>query len=154
MKFGICGAGAHEEQQSCKNCGTPFQIVCPWHKAFSSRAANYCGSCGTRLGHPSLRSAPALCNHIAAERLPAGERQQLTVLFADVVGSTTLAGVLDPEELRAFRRAYRPLCVASVNRFGGNIHPYPGDGVLAYLGNLIAHDSDAEPAGAADLGQR
>ena len=75
-----------------------------------------------------------------------GERRQLTVLFADVVGATTLSGRLDPEALRALLLAYQQVCVECTGRYGGNIHQYAGDGVLAYFGYPVAHDNDAERA--------
>ena len=80
-----------------------------------------------------------------------GERRQLTVLFADVVGATALSGRLDPEALRELLRAYQRVCVECVERYGGNIHQYAGDGVLAYFGFPIAHDNDAERAVLAGL---
>ncbi|HSW22967.1 MAG TPA: adenylate/guanylate cyclase domain-containing protein, partial [Burkholderiaceae bacterium] len=80
-----------------------------------------------------------------------GERRQLTVLFADVVGATALSGRLDPEALRALLRAYQQVCVECADRYGGNIHQYAGDGVLAYFGYPVAHDHDAERAVLAGL---
>ena len=80
-----------------------------------------------------------------------GERRQLTVLFADVVGATALSGLLDPEALRTLLREYQLICVECVKRFEGNIHQYAGDGVLAYFGYPVAHDNDAERAVLAGL---
>jgi class 3 adenylate cyclase len=68
------------------------------------------------------------------------------VLFADVVGATALSGRLDPEALRALLLAYQQVCVECTGRYGGNIHQYAGDGVLAYFGYPVAHDNDAERA--------
>jgi class 3 adenylate cyclase/predicted ATPase len=80
-----------------------------------------------------------------------GERRQLTVLFADVVGSTALAGRLDPEALRDVLRAYQGICDDCVSRYGGNINQYLGDGVVAFFGYPAAHDNDAERAALAAL---
>ena len=80
-----------------------------------------------------------------------GERRQLTVMFADVVGATMLSGRLDPEALRELLRAYQQVCVECTERYGGHIHQYAGDGVLAYFGYPTAHDNDAERAVLAGL---
>jgi predicted ATPase/class 3 adenylate cyclase len=75
-----------------------------------------------------------------------GERRHLTVLFADVVGSTALSGRLDPEALREVLRAYQDICSECVARYDGNINQYVGDGVVAFFGYPTAHDNDAERA--------
>ena len=75
-----------------------------------------------------------------------GERRQLTVLFADIVGSTAIAGRLDPEALREVLRAYQDICSDCIARYDGNIHQYIGDGVVALFGYPTAHDNDAERA--------
>ena len=75
-----------------------------------------------------------------------GERRQLTVLFADVVGATALSGRLDPEALRDVLRVYQGICIESVTRYAGNVNQYIGDGVVAFFGHPIAHDNDAERA--------
>ena len=74
------------------------------------------------------------------------ERRQLTVMFADLVGSTALAERLDPEELREVLRAYQDAVAGAVVRFEGHVAKFMGDGVLAYFGWPQAHEDDAERA--------
>jgi predicted ATPase/class 3 adenylate cyclase len=74
------------------------------------------------------------------------ERRQLTVLFADLVGSTELAERLDPEELRDLIRAYQDACAGAVSRYEGYVARYVGDGLLVYFGFPRAHEDDAERA--------
>lgn len=74
------------------------------------------------------------------------ERRQLTVVFVDLVGSTALSARLDPEDLRAVVRAYQKVVAAEVERYGGHIAQYLGDGVLAYFGYPVAHEDEAERA--------
>src|SRR5262249_10616862 len=65
-----------------------------------------------------------------APRSPEAERRQLTVLFCDLVDSTTLSSQLDPEELREVVRAYQDTCAKVIARFEGHIAQYLGDGLL------------------------
>src|SRR3984893_8472220 len=76
----------------------------------------------------------------------AAERRQLTVVFCDLVGSTALSGRLDPEDLRGIIGAYHRCCADLVERNGGFVAKYIGDGVLAYFGYPQAHEHDAERA--------
>jgi class 3 adenylate cyclase/tetratricopeptide (TPR) repeat protein len=79
------------------------------------------------------------------------ERRQLTVLFCDLVGSTALASRLDPEDMGQVIRAYQQCCAEVVERWGGHVAKYLGDGVLAYFGWPRAHEDDAERAVRAGL---
>ena len=74
------------------------------------------------------------------------ERRQVTVLFADLVGSTALSARMDPEDLREIVAAYHKCAAQVVRRFGGFVSQYLGDGVLAYFGYPQAHEDDAERA--------
>lgn len=79
------------------------------------------------------------------------ERRQLTLLFADLVGSTALAAKLDPEDLGEVIRSFQAACAGIVERFEGHVAKYMGDGVLAYFGYPAAHEDDAERAVRAGL---
>jgi len=79
------------------------------------------------------------------------ERRQLTVMFCDLVGSTALSTKLDPEDLRGIISAYRRCCTELVERNGGFVGKYMGDGILAYFGYPQAHEHDAERAVRAGL---
>jgi class 3 adenylate cyclase/predicted ATPase len=79
------------------------------------------------------------------------ERRQLTVMFCDLVGSTALSAKLDPEDLRGIITAYHRCCTELVERNGGFVAKYMGDGVLAYFGYPQAHEHDAERAVRAGL---
>ena len=82
---------------------------------------------------------------------PQAERRQLTVMFVDLVGSTALAARLDPEDMGAVIRAYQECCAEVVERWGGHVAKYMGDGVLAYFGWPRAHEDEAERAVRAGL---
>ena len=80
------------------------------------------------------------------------ERRQLTVLFCDLVDSTTLSRQLDPEDLREVVRAYQDTCAKVIARFEGHIAQYLGDGLLVYFSYPLAHEDDAQRAVRAGLG--
>jgi class 3 adenylate cyclase/predicted ATPase len=79
------------------------------------------------------------------------ERRQVTVMFSDLVGSTALAARMDPEDLREVISAYQKCVAEIVQRFGGFVAKYMGDGVLVYFGYPQAHEDDAERAVRAGL---
>src|SRR5262249_30171295 len=67
-------------------------------------------------------------------RTPEAERRQLTVMFCDLVESTQLSSLLDPEDLREVVRAYQRVCSEVITRFDGHIAQLLGDGLLVYFG--------------------
>ena len=79
------------------------------------------------------------------------ERRQITVLFADLVGSTALSARMDPEDLREVISAYQKRVAETVHRFDGFVARYMGDGILVYFGYPRAHEDDVERAVRAGL---
>ena len=73
------------------------------------------------------------------------ERRQVTVMFSDLVGSTALSARLDPEDLRELISAYQKCVAETVQRFGGFVAKYMGDGVLVYFGYPQAHEESRGP---------
>ena len=96
---------------------------------------------------PTLQFPGAL----ATEPLEEAERRQVTVMFADLVGSTALSTGMDPEDLREVFAAYARCAAETVRQFGGIVARYMGDGVLVYFGYPQAHEDDAERAVRAGL---
>ena len=72
-------------------------------------------------------------------------------MFCDLVGSTALSARLDPEDMREIIGAYHRCCATLIERSGGFVAKYMGDGVLAYFGYPQAHEHDAERAVRAGL---
>ena len=87
-----------------------------------------------------------------APATPEAERRQLTVMFCDLVDSTTLSGQLDPEEYRDVVRAYQTACTEVIRRYDGHIAQLLGDGLLVYFGYPQAHEDDAHRAVRTGLG--
>ena len=74
------------------------------------------------------------------------ERRQVTVMFADMVGSTALSAKIDPELLGALIRRYQDAVAGAIGRYGGFVAKFMGDGVLAYFGFPHAFEDAAERA--------
>jgi class 3 adenylate cyclase/tetratricopeptide (TPR) repeat protein len=80
------------------------------------------------------------------QTIPAGERRQLTVMFTDLADSTALSGRLDPEDFRDTVRNYHAACAEAIERFGGSVGKWLGDGALAYFGYPESHEDDTQRA--------
>ena len=97
---------------------------------------------------PDATTTPAAPSASPEDR---AERRQVTVMFSDLVGSTALSARMDPEDLREVISAYQKCVADTVNRFGGFVAKYMGDGVLVYFGYPQAQEDDAERAVRAGL---
>jgi len=75
-----------------------------------------------------------------------GERKQITVMFCDMVGSTRLSTLYDPEDYTVIIKSYHATCTSIINRYDGYVARYMGDGVLAYFGYPQSHENNAERA--------
>jgi class 3 adenylate cyclase len=95
-----------------------------------------------------LKTAPSAPSIPPEDR---AERRQVTVMFSDLVGSTALSARMDPEDLREVISAYQKSVAETVQRFGGFVAKFMGDGVLIYFGYPHAHEDDAETAVRAGL---
>src|SRR5215475_743317 len=79
------------------------------------------------------------------------ERRHLTVLFCDLVGSTSIAAEIDPEELSGVIHRFDDTCAGVIEQFCGSVGRFMGDGLLVYFGYPQAHEDDAERAVRAGL---
>jgi class 3 adenylate cyclase len=142
----------------CIRCGVALGVGCPKCGSESPPEASYCGECGASLYQHTTTpqsakrvAKPTIVEHGKLGEAPEGERRHLTVLFCDLVGSTEMAGHLDPEEWREIVAGYHRAAAQAIERFGGGVAQYLGDGVMAYFGWPEAHDNDAERAARAGL---
>lgn len=106
--------------------------------------ARFCSSCGTPCAGPAAAPEPP----------PEDERKPVTVLFCDLVGSTALSGVLDPETLRTVTLRYFEAMSAQIVARGGTPEKFIGDAVMAVFGVPVVREDDARRALAAALGMR
>jgi class 3 adenylate cyclase/tetratricopeptide (TPR) repeat protein len=103
-----------------------------------------CARCGAQLPD-AARFCPA-CGAPTDTAPPADERKLATVLFADLVGSTALAGSQDPERTRATLDRFYEAMAAEIERAGGTVEKFAGDAVMAAFGAPAALEDHAERA--------
>lgn len=123
-------------------------MTCPSCRQELPSTARFCSSCGTPCAGPAA-AAPAPVAPPAED-----ERKPVTVLFCDLVGSTALSGVLDPETLRAVTLRYFEAMSAQIVARGGTPEKFIGDAVMAVFGVPVVREDDARRALAAALGMR
>jgi class 3 adenylate cyclase/tetratricopeptide (TPR) repeat protein len=107
-------------------------LVCPSCGRENPDDARFCAGCATRL---AVVSSPVR-----------EERKVVTVVYADMVGSTARAERLDPEDVRAILAPYHARLRQELERFGGTVEKFIGDAVVGVFGAPIAHEDDPERA--------
>ena len=125
MRCSNCDTNNAADARFCIDCGTALGQACPSCHSNNPPAARFCGQCGTALVAKQAASKSSASD---------GELKQITVLFADVSGSTELIERLDPEEAA---RRLAPAIEAmheAVRRFEGSVVKVQGDGVMALFG--------------------
>jgi class 3 adenylate cyclase len=139
MRCAKCGIDNVAGSRFCNQCATPLKKRCAKCGFENAPEARFCAQCAAPLD-------PAGPIRAAAEPHDGltGERRHLTVVFSDLVGSTEIASHLDPEEWREIVADYHRESAKAIERFGGSVAQYLGDGVMAYFGWPEAHDNDAE----------
>jgi class 3 adenylate cyclase/tetratricopeptide (TPR) repeat protein len=129
---GTCGASLSGDARFCPSCGTAVGRLCPNCGASVTEEDRFCASCGSSLTAPATR--------------PGSQRKLVTVLFADVAGSTQLGEQLDPEQLRAVMDIYFTAMRTEIEAEGGTVEKFIGDAVMAAFGVPLAHEDDAARA--------
>ena len=115
----------------CGACGTA-----------NAPGAKFCGGCGTALAAPA--GAPAGRGRARFE--PVAERRLVSILFADLVGFTTMSEARDAEDVRELLSRYFDTCRTLIARYGGTVEKFIGDAVMAVWGAPVAMEDDAERA--------
>jgi class 3 adenylate cyclase len=138
----------------CLNCGTALVSRCSNCQAELPARAKFCMNCGqpvvaavtktqddARLTRLAAAAPAPLAAKMRAAHL-AGERKMVTALFADVVGSTSLAEQMDAEDWTAIMNRAFDLISPTVYRYEGTIARLLGDAILAFFGAPVAHEDD------------
>src|SRR5712692_5425070 len=144
------------EAKFCLECGRRL-VVCPHCGTVNVPAAKFCIECGTTLVSKgeSTEPLPELVPPVPmpqeamnteSKLTPPEERRVVTIMFADIIGSTPLADRLDPEDMRAILSGYFNLMTQQIRRHGGTVEKYIGDAVMAVFGVPVAHEDDPDRA--------
>ena len=138
-----CGADNPPNSRFCGSCGASLAPTqrCPECDAENPLGQRFCNSCGHELERRA-RERPADEGKTPVD----GERKQVTVLFADVMGSMDMAEQTDPEEWRQIMQRFFSLLSDGVRRFEGTVDKFTGDGIMALFGAPIAHEDHAARA--------
>src|SRR5215467_6606631 len=154
----ICPRCQHENSPDsifCDECGNRLETACPQCGEPNRRSAKFCKNCGQAINQ-TLTTAPApgpapgtyvprpLAEKVLATRRSLeGERKQVTVLFADIRGSTSLLEGLDPEKAQKIIDPVVRVMMDAVHRYAGTVNQVLGDGIMALFGAPLAHEDHA-----------
>ena len=136
-----CGAENRADAKFCNECGAKLALVCPNGHPVSP-TAKFCDECGASLVAQPAAAEPKP----GVPAAPSSERRLVSVLFADLVGFTTLSESRDAEEVRELLSRYFDTCRRLITRYGGTVEKFIGDAVMAVWGTPIAREDDAERA--------
>jgi class 3 adenylate cyclase/tetratricopeptide (TPR) repeat protein len=159
MRCAACDADNPAEAKFCAACGRSFAVPCPRCGQGNRPGSQFCIECGALLRAvtdaperdpaprsvaPSSYTPPYLARKILASRNTIeGERKQVTVLFADIKGSTELIRALDTEEAQQLLDGTVKVMMDAVHRYEGTVCHALGDGIMALFGAPIAHEDHA-----------
>jgi len=138
-----CSAENPAGQRFCGSCGTALAAVCGSCGAENPPGQRFCGSCGASLTAAAPAPEPAAAAPVAA---PVAERRLVSVLFADLVGFTSLSASRDAEDVRELLSRYFDTCRRLIELYGGVVEKFIGDAVMAVWGTPVATEDDAERA--------
>ncbi len=139
----------------CTECGSQLVLQCTACGLLSEPKARFCAGCGNGLvGHARPDFEPTLRRAVVQRRLGDGERKRVTVLFADLKGSTEAIEGLDPETALTRLEPAVQVMVRLVHRYEGVVCRRMGDGILALFGAPVAHEDHAVRACLAALGMQ
>jgi class 3 adenylate cyclase/tetratricopeptide (TPR) repeat protein len=134
-----CGTENRPGRRFCSQCGAVLELRCAACGAANEPSDRFCGECGAPLDAAARAQGSA-----EAPPSASSERRLVSVLFADLVGFTTLSEHRDPEEVRDLLSHYFDRCRTLIERYGGTVEKFIGDAVMAVWGTPVAREDDAE----------
>src|SRR4051812_14121331 len=164
MHCAVCGTDNPAGRKFCGGCGAPLARLCASCGAANEPRFAFCGECGSPLDDTSAGTSPTV--GVPRQERPTGtaliapddagfdgaaaaarpERRLVSVLFADLVGFTTLSESRDSEDVRELLTRYFDACRSRIGRYGGRGEKFIGDAVRAVWGAPVATEDDAERA--------
>ena len=141
-----CGFDNRAGSNFCSRCGHSLPLACPACAAAVGAEDRFCANCGAALGEPVVPVEEQPASPMPRARVAEAERRLVSVLFADLVGFTTLSERRDPEDVRELLTRYFDTCHQLIARYGGVAEKFIGDAVMAVWGTPTAQEDDAERA--------
>ncbi len=141
-----CGSATPAGKKFCVHCGNSVPASCPACGEPVLAGARFCAECGAPLGTKGSTGAESSGATSGPGSATVAERRLISVLFADLVGFTTLSEHRDPDEVRELMARYYDRCRALIERYGGTVAKFIGDAVMAVWGTPVAREDDAERA--------
>ena len=156
MKCPKCQFENLKEAKFCNECGCKLELACPECNKPNPPGSKFCNECGQNLALPSKSPPKELSFDEKIEKIQRylpqgltekilsqknkieGERKQVTVMFCDMAGYTSLSEILGPEEAYAIMDQVYEILIHKVHEFEGTVNEMTGDGVLALFGAPIA----------------
>ena len=151
MQCPRCGHDNRAQAKFCEECASPLTRSCEKCSHPLPPTAKFCPECAhpagaegatpSRFASPEAYTPKHLAEKIVTSRASLeGERKQVTVLFADMKGSTELLADRDPEDGRALLDPVLTLLMEVVHRYEGTVNQVLGDGIMALFGAPLAHE--------------
>jgi class 3 adenylate cyclase len=134
-----CAAPVEDHHRFCGQCGSALHARCPHCLTLVDPGIPFCTACGAHVGR--LDGGRFAAPHAGLERHE--ERRTVTILFVDLIGFTSLAERLDPEDVRDLQATYFRTASRIVRTYGGVVEKYIGDAVMAVFGAPVSGEHDA-----------
>jgi class 3 adenylate cyclase/tetratricopeptide (TPR) repeat protein len=149
-----CGHDNSEDAKFCQKCGRSLFKICDNCNVDNASDARFCKNCGQQLISVTPPQSTERKSKTAPAKEGGGERRIVTVLFCDVVGSTSLAEQLDPETWTELMNGLFAQLIPAITRYDGTVSRLMGDAILAFFGAPVAHEDDPYRAVRAALDMR
>jgi class 3 adenylate cyclase/tetratricopeptide (TPR) repeat protein len=146
MRCSNCGIENPTDAKFCGGCGNGLAHACPACGKANDPGMRFCRECGSALDAEVGSSQDAASAADASRTAPVAERRLVSVLFADLVGFTTISEKRDAEEVRELLSRYFDMSRRLIELYGGTVEKFIGDAVMAVWGTPTATEDDAERA--------
>jgi class 3 adenylate cyclase/tetratricopeptide (TPR) repeat protein len=157
MQCSQCHYNAPADAAFCPKCGSKLTLLCARCQTANAPDHKFCKQCGQSLAAASVpipagvtsASPQSYTPRYLAEKILTsrsaleGERKEVTVLFCDVVGSSSLAERLDPEAMHQIMDRALRLMAEAIHRYEGTVNQFLGDGLMALFGAPVALEDHA-----------
>jgi class 3 adenylate cyclase/tetratricopeptide (TPR) repeat protein len=169
MQCPRCQGENRDTRKFCAECGAKLVLICPKCSSENLPTEKFCGECGHPLSSPSKPTPKDLTfdeklakiqkylpgnitEKILSQRNRIeGERKQVSVLFTDMAGYTTMSEKLDAEEVYSLMDQVYEILIHKVTEYGGTVNEFTGDGIMALFGAPIALEDAPQRAIRASL---